>query len=644
VGEPIVKQYTLPAPKDYAIATTQIDCPALEHGTYTVTLTTDKHTFQELKQTPAKAQLVISDFTLACVARNPVTYFVADIQTGEPCVGAELVCNGQKATTNNLGLAVLSLPKNPLNSVFQVTYKGKTLVQENTFLQEPRYNSTGRTFLLYPNCGIYRPGDKVQVQILALEDDATRRRKQALKNFSMPLKVVGRTAKGDSVTLFEEQIVTFSERGVVDIAFTLPEDFVGSMTLELPKENRRTFGLPQVLEFKPPAMSVSVEEMKKDTCFGESVPVKIKAVDASNVPLEGAKATCKIALNEKTREEIVTLDAKGEAMLSILPEADRTEAKEGAYTWRNVQLDIQVVAANGERSDAGLLVSQCRYGYTLKMKLPDWKLANEAFTMRVTSDERASVEGTLAIYTYVKEKDAKADAYQRGEKVYEVPLNDTLNYPITLPAGNYLAVATSGKVERSESFIVLPQDGDLNKVDIGLQQRYYWDPQELFFIIHDTDPATGQPKTFTVGTAVECYIAAKTPMPFFYAISTLDGTKTIRKCEGNRFFVSVTPDMIGNASLMLFGLSDGRFYSSSEEVTITPPPELTVTATRVPEEVLPGSEQTWELTVDDPTAEMVITCYDAMIDRISPLRWSLINSTFPTLGWSHRARLRPYYS
>lgn len=636
VGDPFTKEYDLPEPKDYAVCTAQIEAPFLTHGVYVITLTVPDPTFDELAEEEEEATVTISDFIVSCVAQDPVTWFAADIKTGQPIAGVELVYGETKATTDALGLAVLSVPAPDRWSdrkPFTATRQNKTIVVEPVFTSS-RGNQRERTFLVYPDCTVYRPGDTVKLQVLALQPDATGRRMEAQKDFKVPVEVLGRTLTGEERTLFSQEM-TFSDRGSLSFAFEVPQDFAGSMRLSLARRTV-TRPLPPVLEFKPPAMEVKLEALTKDSVFGEPIAVRVRAVDASRVPLAGATATCSIRTGKTKRDEVLTLDAKGEATLSIIPEADEDESAENATARRYVTIEAKVVAKNGERCDEALFCSQVRYGYDLDLEVADWKLAKEPFEVQVTSEERPSLIGTLTVYRALYPDGKKVE---RGEVVYTTELNNSTRYPVTLPGGNYLVVAESGKVKQEEEIVVFPKNGDLSGITLREENGFWrWSSREDSAILFEIKPGTHD-GAFTVGETMTCYVAAREPVFFLYSISTLDGTHTFKTCGGALFQVPVTPDMIGNAVIQVFGIYDGKVYTQKEEIKIVPPPELEVKALRVPDDVRPGSEQTWELTVNDPAAEMVITCYDAMCERVVPFSWPLINSTFPTFSWWRGPRL-----
>ncbi len=527
-------------------------------------------------------------------------YLVADVRTGVPLPGAKVTLAERSrknpgeasvvwsATTDALGLAHIpkaAKPKKGTSSsemlrTLTVEARGETLALSGDIGQRV----TGRaareatpSLRLFTDRTLYRPGETVRYQLVLLRQEDEGMLHPQPKAEGM-LTLEGQTATGTRKLL--SQRVTFSERGSHAGDLTLPKDFVGSLAFRL-KMGKTTLhgGAVSVSEYKAPGFVVTLEREKRGTPVTEPIHYKGTAIDLSGVPLVGAAVTWRVQSGEDAVRGVATVGTDGTfAFAAQLPSTEEN---------RWVTSTAQVLGANGERQDAGTADFVPRWGYEFSCETPTWLLAGEPFDVRLEA-ERA-VAGTLTA-THGTNTVARADFAKPG------------TVRLTLPAGDYDLTAAAGPVTNHVGRVtVLPRDGRLGDA---------FEPSTEALV------RVRQEAPFTLGQPVEVFAGIRGEGPAFLMVSTRQGVGRILPLTSPFLSLTVEEGLREDFALTVYGFDKGRFRSATETFRVKPPEALKVEAVRFAPTARPGSVQTWEIAVDDPAAELIVTCYDKALDAL----------------------------
>ena len=180
-------------------------------------------------------------------------------------------------------------------------------------------------------------------------------------------------------------------------------------------------------------------------------------------------------------------------------------------------------------------------------------------------------------------------------------------------------MTVSGAVTNATGAIVVPCDGDLS-----VFPKAWRATGALLRTKQSTD------KPLKVGETLEGFASTLGKGPKFLAVTTRNGLRSVIPLTGPFFKLPLEADLAPNFSLTVYGFEGARLRSSDLTYDVEPPPDLKVEATRFAETVRPGSKQTWEIAVDDPNAELLVTCYDKALDEIRPYVWTTLAARFPT--------------
>lgn len=611
----------------YAWGESVAELPALPPGKHTATFRC-ANTFPQMRAPEATHTIHACSFTVAKVGQQTrpsakeanaretfaYAYVVADLRTGKPLPNATVTLTRKtlgkapreeeacRATTDALGLARVptsamdGAPGERHEASLRVEARGETLeIPLRSFEMMPlteRVRGVAHTLRVFTDRALYRPGETVRAQIVLCRAGDTGAYVPVPKAQGT-LTLRGRGAKGTRTLL--EKPITLSDHGSHAEEIALPKDFVGALTFHLKADgtNVQAFG-GQVAEFKAPNFTVTLERERLGTPLTEPVRYTGTAIDLSGTPLAGAAVSWEVQGEEAPVRGVATVAADGSfAFAARLPKADRDQT---------VTATARVLNANGERQEVSRWDHLPRHGYRFEAKVPEWIVAGAPF--EVTLESERAVGGTLAV--------------SRGETnvVARVAFDKPGPVRLTLPAGDYGLQAESGPVtNRVGRVTVLPRDGRLGE---GFDKH-----TEALLRVRQEGP-------FALGETLDLFAAIRGEGPAFLMVSTRQGVERVLPLTSPFLSLTVEESLREGFALTVYGFDQGRFRAETQEFRTKPPETLKVEAVRVAREARPGSEQTWEIAVDDPAAELVVTCYDKALDALRENDWRPI-----ALPWRH---------
>ncbi len=616
------EEHDLPEAKPYVWAEATIPFPALAPGEHTLRLRVPQR-FGELVQRSAQTTITAAPFTAARVHNAPYTVFVADSETGVPLAGASVILTPKQGepltqTTGALGLASfpgLSLPPNAPSLNAAVTWQDQTITAAD-YASTPREPDSKPFFTLHADRVLYRPGETVRFQVLCLRRDPATGAVRPDPSLSAPLVVKGFPHNGDTRTL-----ATFDLKpnavGSFAGELTLPEDFTGTLHAEV-EPWRASDYLGQAIAFKAPAFTVDLRRANVGDPVAEPLRFAGEARDLTGTPLSGATVSWKVRAAGEPVAGTATAGADGTfSFEALLPKRDR-----GQY----VTAEAAVLNANGERQDAACGFWLPQYGFEIVLTPDEWAVADTPFNVTLTA-ERA-VSGTLAVSRDDAEEPLRRVSFALTQTA---PGRAEATVPLALPGGSYTLMTVSGAVTNATGAIVVPRDGDLS-----VFPKSWRATGALLRTKQSTD------KPLKVGDTLEGFASTCGKGPRFLAVTTRNGLRSVIPLTGPFFKLPIEADLAPNFSLTIYGFEGARLRTATQAYDVEPPPDLKVEATRFADTARPGSKQTWEITVDDPDAELLVTCYDKALDEIRPYVWTTLAARFPTY-FSHWSLTRDWF-
>ena len=622
MGQERVVPLKLSKTAPYAWGESEVELPALPPGKHEAIFRC-ANTFAQMREAKVSHIFHACTFTVAKVGRQTCpsataadawdafayAYVVADVRTGKPLPDATVTLLRRmpekdlreqvyRVTTDTLGLA--RVPRaamgkpflgNPRDEVvLRVEARGETLEMPLEYFEvAPQTEWQGGVsydLRVFTDRILYRPGETVCAQVVLCKRERTEAYVPVAKAEGT-LIVYGHGANGMR-KLFEKQ-VALSDYGSLAENIALPKDFVGNLTFRLKTGGTdvRAFG-GQVVEFKAPNFTVKLQRERLGTPLTDPVRYKGSALDLSGAPLAGAAVSWEVQGEGETVRGVATVAADGSFAFSArLPEADRDQS---------VIATARVLNANGERQEGRCRDFLTRWGYRFEGKIPEWIVAGDPFDVALES-ERA-VGGTLAVL------------WEGTNVVTRVAFDKPGPVRLTLPAGDYGLRAESGPVTNHVGrVVVLPRDGCMG-------ERFDKGSGALLRV--------RQKPPFAIGERIDLFAGIQGKGPAFLMVSTRQGVERVLPLTSPFLSFTVEESLREGFALTVYGFDQGCFRSETETFRIKPLETLKVEAVRVAEVARPGSEQTWEIAVDDPAAELVVTCYDKAVDALRKNDWQPI--------------------
>ena len=593
-----LKTYTLPAPKHpYAWAQTEIELPELPLGDVELVVSAQGN----VRDNPFEEtiEFKVATFTVGIVYHLGVGYFyVADSADGTPLGAVEIAYADQVLKTDANGLAAFSLPMQEeacVRETERVTFRARGEALDVVFAALPihyaRKEAPQVAPALFTDRAVYRPGETIGWEVLLQQINEQTRCYQSVPNAKGRLEIVASNQQGET-TLFTQELVA-SARGTASGEVAVPADFSGDVNFMW---NGGFVKGVSVYEFRASTFQVNVESTSQGKPLTEPVTFCVRAVDLSGVPLAGAEVKWK--LNAVYEESGVgVLNAAGEYEVKIrLPE----EALAEKTAWVGT-LFATVIATNGESESVQEYFVLPYYGYNVYVDVlnEDWLIEGQPARVEISCEPVCDVKGEIDIYATVEDESVEGD-----KKPFKtIPFEKPGVFEVELPAGFYTFRVRAGEeTHETWDIAVLPQTRDAARLRLNPYNDGYLTVNKKMCGCAE------------IGKTLQCYALLRGEGEVFWTILSQKGIAPPQRLETPFFEVPVTADLREGFSILAFTFDQGQFRVIEQSVNVHSFTELKVEATRFAEEAMPGSEQTWEIAVDDPSAELIVTCYDQALD------------------------------
>ncbi|RYY64638.1 MAG: alpha-2-macroglobulin, partial [Chitinophagaceae bacterium] len=300
-----VKEWTstLPDTKDLQEHSTEIKIDGLEAGTY-VLLASLNPGFTLEDNIIARQTTYISN--ISYIYNNNKEIYVLNRNTGEPLAKATVQVWEDKydyttrkyapvkkelLTTDNNGLAKISIPNNRYSNFFQVNYGNDELFTNDNYYSYS-YNSydkkSQRRTFLFTDRSIYRPGQTLFFKGIVVNTDSSGRKSEIIAGFKTKMNLFD--ANGQKVASVD---VTTNNYGSFNGNFKLPEGGLNGQFYIQDETNKNTSYF-NVEDYKRPKFSVEVKKPEGTYRINDFITVTGNAKAYAGNNIDGATVAYRV--------------------------------------------------------------------------------------------------------------------------------------------------------------------------------------------------------------------------------------------------------------------------------------------------------------------------------------------------------------
>lgn len=619
----IRKDFSLPPPSHpYAWATTELELPELPLGEYALRW----FSVGNLQGRPFlyTTSLKVSNVTLAFVDHEQNGFlYVADAATQEPLANTDVTVNDVTLTTDANGfIPRQNLPETQPRESLTFTIRGETFTLQHYQL-EPCYvirpsEPETHVAIITDRPG-HRAGDTLRWKAIVSCFDSE-------KGVFIPKPhEEGRLVITDqepwrnatSTTFFDERVTT-DETGCFIGEITLPKDADRQVLyFQWDNSNSVRCHFTEASDWAPESSFVEFALLPNSAPLPSERQIQIRVRDISGLPLAGAPVHWKSDCDDLVTEGDVTLDENGTAIVTQAVTLPKSGDSTQGFFFR-----ATVKHPNGEETSHWevFYVQSCGYRLTCSPAEPLWCFDNCPFNLLIASDERAELCGEIEVYPLAADATPRADFVPTTPPTYTFPFTKTGTLPITLPAGLYLLRAKTAEMATAFTLVrVLPTNAPAAASAMSSDKdgilRFQWPEKEESYamqgcvILSEYDKIHYEP--VLAGTTLKGFAALKGHAPTFITISSNQGIQVPQRLTSTFFELPIPQDAHGRLDVFLFTFDRGRWYKLVQTIEVKPPQTLHLEANHIANTVAPNTEATWSLTVNDPTANVAIVCYNA---------------------------------
>lgn len=644
----IRKDFSLPPPPHpYAWATTELELPELPLGEYALRW----FSVGNLQGRPFlyTTSLKVSNVTLAFVDHEQNGFlYVANAATNEPLANIDVTVNEVTLTTDANGfIPRQNLPQTSPRESLTFTIRGETFTLPHYQLE---YRYVTRSFFDVPRISIitdrpgHRAGDTLRWKVITTHFDPEK------GTFIPKPQEAGRlTITGDDAakTVFFDENITTDDSGCFTDETRLPKDAKEQVLKFTWNDERICYHPITAIDWAPEPSAIAFALLPSNAPLPSERQVQIRVRDISGLPLAGVPVHWKSNCDDLVTEGDVTLDENGTAIVTqAVPLPNSDDAMQGFFFRATVK------HPNGEETSHRevFYVQSCGYRLTCRLAEPLWCFDNRPFEVLLASDERADLCGEIEAYPLAADATPRSDFAPTAPPTHTFPFAKTGTLPITLPAGRYMLRAKTADTTTAFAPVrVLPTDAPAAASAMSSDEdgilRFQWpekeDPHFMQGCVTLSEYDTIHYEPVPAGTTLKGFAALKGHAPTFITISTNQGIQVPQRLTSPFFELPIPQDARGRLDVFLFAFDRGQWYKVVQTIAIQKPQTLRIEASHIANTVAPNTETTWRLTVNAPTANVAIVCYNAAwesdIEReLRDFDFEAFNSstryTFPEVG------------
>ena len=469
---------------------------------------------------------------------------------------------------------------------------------------------------LYTDRSIYRPGQTVSVGGLCY----TTEHWESVALADYPVRLTLRDANGREVA--HEELKS-DEMGKIVATFRLPTYGLSGTYSIVSERGHVSF---KVEEYKRPTFEITMDELSETYLFGDTIRISGKARNYNGTPLRGARVVGVSSLGsryfgendgEYTEElDTVVTDDTGRFWLSVPIRAVKTN-KGSMMSYQKVR--VTITSISGESHDTYLNLPISDTGMFLSLTAPDkWlKSALPKVCAHAVNAQGERLRDSIVVRYALYAKSLS----MVGEKPLiegELLANDSVVMTTfeSLLSGCY---SLSVKAEYKSDTVSATRDFTL----FDLNETHPADDSEFWFYTYQKQITPDLPGQVFVGTSLKdacvyCHIfdgEESADTVFWLSDSIVSLNYPYDKVKGD------------GVDIVCYLMNNGKLYQQRKQLLKKQPDKtLRLEWTSFRDRLLPGTKETWRLSVKTPdgkpaTAQLMATLYDASLDAFAAHSW-----------------------
>lgn len=497
--------------------------------------------------------------------------------------------------------------------------KGRLYAQQQSF----HYSSPGQPFRsevqLYTDRALYRPGQQVQVSLLAYQMGG---RDSAAVQFGKPLKL---RLTDNRYKELQQLEVTTDEYGGATATFDLPADCASGTYRIRSEEGSCTF---RVEEYKRPTFDVKWLPVTGSYALGDTVTMRGRAETFNGLPVQHARVTvrsvyCKmswfyVSEERPLRTDTLLTDVEGYfsvRMPLVLPEGIELEEMEDHLRVRPYSrfcVTAQVTSAAGESHEASSGVPVSRQPLQLTAQIPQLAEQTTAKEWLIRlynlSQEPQNREVEATLVRVADRKEVWSGSIEANKAYVPYQLD-------TLPSGRYRLQLSCDSARWDGEFVLF-----------SLKDRQPVDSVPLWVYVPSHEIDGEHPARMQVGSSLE-------KAWLIYELHDSHGRVLHEELELNnevRMVEFPYREEYGDGFRTTVVLvRDGKVHTQSDLFSYRQPDkQLKTEWISFRDKLQPGEKETWKLRVTLPDgrpadARVMAVMYDASLDALTPHHWAL---------------------
>jgi hypothetical protein len=618
----------------------------------------------------------------------PLSGFILDNRTGLPIAGAKIqtlhrdrqnrrFIEGPSTTSDADGQFSLESVNNA--SFIVARHNDEVLATMNEYASQ-QYREDARAMShvnLFTDRSLYRPGQMIHFKGVAMLVDQKENRYELMKNRNFRVKLLD--INQQQVAQLE---VKSNDFGSFSGSFTAPRDRgTGNMVIVVDEMNFAQTSI-QVEEYKRPKFQVDLDAPKDPSRLGEAVKVTGKAMSYTGAPIQGASVRYRVVRQVRWPDWFMVCygwriapflgqsqeiangwtetrdDGAFECQFIARPDRSVPESDDPIFTY---SVTVDVTDGTGETRSDQASVSVGYKTMQLEISADDWQSQDEKVKVRLRTTtldgETVTGQGKLRVYS-LREPEGVVRPDLLGQRLPRPMRGDSRRgltrgiLPMPEPDPADWKNWPLGDEVLTLDFDT--QDAGWQDIDVDLNRGLYRciaESQDRF-----GKPIKAELNVRVLDKAAE-QLGLKVPFVFGVPRNQVEPGSTWQGLwgsgyEGARAYVEIehrgktlkkywTPVGVsqlvieqpieevhrGGLTVHVTMVRENRLYTETRLIDVPwSQKQLQVRWDRFRSKLTPGSEETWSVTITDPSgkgtiAEMVAALYDQSLDAYLPHNW-----------------------
>lgn len=593
------------------------------------------------------------------------TFLVMNSTTGAPLKNVKIKITKMKSNYSNDNSELDTILKTSQNGTAEINLQGSFEVKINDngdeFVNQiyvyKLIESTQRYFKTYTDRAIYRPGQKVDFKIIALEEVP---KKETILLKEMPVEIEIKDQNGKLI--WKNKLIS-NQFGSVSSSFVLPQNgfLLGNLFFTINGGHQHYF---KVEEYKRPTFDIVFDTVKGKVKLGDSLTISGKVNAFAGYPISNATVSINISQqnyfphwcdvhyeeSHQTQQINAVTNESGTFKFTFLP--TRSKYLFGSH----FSFNATVIDISGETHEASTSLFIGEQSYSIAMTLPENMLSTKGNKVQVNVQNNQGVQqkGVNVSYTLTKQTSKKwfASTIERAE--YQAFSTDEFerNFPLisygTNPNNEVKETIAEGKLKSGESL-------DINQLLKNKPGHYILSAETIDetgeksivtnkfnFIVPTSKTEQHQSEFWVVSTAKNSKIGDEVDFNIGSSHKSMNVFVEYdnRKNETNYKWVTVrgrktihfkiTEKEKDGFILNFIAVKNGKLFNESIFVPVqNHEKEVGIKLQTMRDFIQPGSKENWTISVTDsshqsPKAELLVGMYDASLDALTPHFWDYI--------------------